>query len=411
MALRIAKLGRVRIVAIAVAFVLLLSGTIITVMALASGYDVTIHDGESVSTITTRSIDPHEILTQAGISLNENDHLDTSALVEGQASTLTILRAYNVTVQDGKAAAQNIVQYGTVKQALEQLDIELFEEDGLTPSLDTPLSEGMTIAIERAFNVSIKVDGKLKGLSLLGGTVAQALEVAGIRCGKNDEVTPAMSSKLRQGAKIVVKRVEYKNRTEEETIAFDTVSKNSSELHKGIKKVIQDGENGLEKVTYRDKYVDGKRVSSDDIARTTLRAAVDKIIRIGTKTIKIVPLKKGLTPISELSVPASLKLDGKGLPTQYKNVIVGTATAYTGDTATSTGRKPMPGHIAVDPDQIPYGTKLYVVSADGNYVYGYCIAADTGGFAETHSATVDLFMNSETQVYTWGRRAVKIYVL
>lgn len=41
----------------------------------------------------------------------------------------------------------------------------------------------------------------------------------------------------------------------------------------------------------------------------------------------------------------------------------------------------MPGHIAVNPKQFPYGTELYIVSLDGKFVYGYCMAADTGGFA------------------------------
>jgi len=70
------------------------------------------------------------------------------------------------------------------------------------------------------------------------------------------------------------------------------------------------------------------------------------------------------------------------------------------------------GYVAVNPRIIPYGTRLYIVSTDGRYNYGYCIAADTGGFIYWNNApVVDLFMNSESQCEAFGRRQVRIYVL
>ena len=116
-------------------------------------------------------------------------------------------------------------------------------------------------------------------------------------------------------------------------------------------------------------------------------------------------------PISELDVPKSLALDDNGIPTEYKYCTEGKATAYTGDPATASGRTPMPGHIAVDPKEYPYGTELYIVSADGNYVYGYCVAADTGGFVNTSNIDVDLYMDNEQMCDDWGRRDIVIYVL
>lgn len=116
-------------------------------------------------------------------------------------------------------------------------------------------------------------------------------------------------------------------------------------------------------------------------------------------------------PISELDVPKSLALDDNGIPAEYKYCTEGKATAYTGDPATASGRTPMPGHIAVDPKEYPYGTELYIVSADGNYVYGYCVAADTGGFVNTSNIDVDLYMDNEQMCDDWGRRDIIIYVL
>ena len=33
------------------------------------------------------------------------------------------------------------------------------------------------------------------------------------------------------------------------------------------------------------------------------------------------------------------------------------------------------GYVAVDPTEIPYGSKLYITSADGSFVYGQSSAA------------------------------------
>ena len=57
-----------------------------------------------------------------------------------------------------------------------------------------------------------------------------------------------------------------------------------------------------------------------------------------------------------------------------------TAVAYSArpGAGTASGRKAIPGHIAVNPNVIPYGTKLYITTPDNKVVYGYAVAADTG---------------------------------
>lgn len=116
-------------------------------------------------------------------------------------------------------------------------------------------------------------------------------------------------------------------------------------------------------------------------------------------------------PISELDIPEDLNLDENGIPENYAYYVEAKATAYTGDPATASGRTPMPGHIAVNPKEYPYGTELYVVSADGKYIYGYCVAADTGGFVKKGNTDIDVYLDNEDMCDDWGNREVKIYVL
>ena len=65
--------------------------------------------------------------------------------------------------------------------------------------------------------------------------------------------------------------------------------------------------------------------------------------------------------------------------------------------------------MAVDPSGIPRGTKMSIVSADGEYVYGYCVAEDTGGAIQGN--IVDLYFNTFQECWEFGRRDVLIYIL
>ena len=84
------------------------------------------------------------------------------------------------------------------------------------------------------------------------------------------------------------------------------------------------------------------------------------------------------------------------------------STAYTGGTLTATGSKPVynPGGIstiAVDPNVIPLGSKVYVSG------YGIAIAADTGGAIKGN--IIDVYFNSEADCIAWGRRTVTVEIL
>ncbi len=120
----------------------------------------------------------------------------------------------------------------------------------------------------------------------------------------------------------------------------------------------------------------------------------------------------GKSPISELIPASPIALDENGVPLNYKSCKRVQATAYTHTgNKCSTGVWPKPGYIAVDPKVIPYGTKMYIVSADGKYVYGYAIAADTGGFIKKRPTNVDLFFHTESACRKFGRRDVIIYFI
>lgn len=384
-----------------------------TVFAAATAtYTVTlVDDGQARSVITTRS-DANAILDQAKVELGADDMVELSDFISGEDSTITIYRAKNVTVSDGGAFSKSISAAGTVADAVEKSGMTLKESDVLNFSKDTLLKEGMSISVQVAFPVRVTADGKTTQVEVVGGTVEEAIRAAGVSMDADDESTPAKDQAVAKGMEIQVDRVEYKLRTKTETIVFEKLTEKSVSMYTDQRKVVQKGQNGEKEVAYRDRYVNGKLVKTTVDSEKILKKAVAQKTLVGTlRRVTKIKLKNGLTPISDLKVPSHVKLNANGVPTKYKKIVDGKAAAYSGGWGTASGRKPMPGHIAVDPKQFPYGTEMWIVSTDGKYVYGYAIAADTGGFVQQKTFTVDLYMHSYEEACRWGARQVRIYVL
>ena len=52
---------------------------------------------------------------------------------------------------------------------------------------------------------------------------------------------------------------------------------------------------------------------------------------------------------------------------------------------------------------------MYVVAADGTWVYGYAVAGDTGGFIKGYR--IDLFYDTTAECITFGRQNARVYIL
>lgn len=88
---------------------------------------------------------------------------------------------------------------------------------------------------------------------------------------------------------------------------------------------------------------------------------------------------------------------------EYEEMTV-SATAYSGDSLTSTMIKPKWGVIAVDSKVIPYGSIVYIP-----YFDKYFVAEDCGGGIK--GKRIDIFMDSEAKCRQWGVRKIKIKIV
>ena len=390
--------------AAALAAVLLFSISI-TAYAVSSRTVLILDDDKQISLTTTKS-DVYDILRIAQITLGNDDYVDpTNFSAEGDC-VLRIYRAKRLWLEDENGPRQ-IVGAGWVGRLLEEQGVTLGERDKLNHDPSERLVDGMEVVVSRAFDVVLRDYGRDYTLTLTEGTVGQALDLCGLTLEGEDFVEPETDTELSPGMTIKVSRVEWKERRATLAIDYEKEIKKSDKMDLGMEKVEQKGVKGEKETVFSDKYINGKRVDSVVLQESVLRQPVKEIKTVGTRVAK---LTAGATPISLLTPPSSVEIvDGR--PTHYLSSVTGVAKAYHGDASTASGLKPMPGHIAVDPKQFPYGTKLWVVSNDGKYVYGYAIAADTGGFVATNGCMVDLYMPNEAMCRQWGARGVTVYVL
>ena len=379
-------------------------------------YDVTIYDGTSVVVVTTAESDAAEILEKAGITVNEayGDSVSFANFTGEEGSKIFIKRGVKVNIDNFDGTTHTIYTSGTVSDAIKAAGITLPKGTALNYAADHLLEDGMTIEIYDIYKVVITADGKTFTKVVSGKTVADALNMAGVTLSGEDFAVPATTALLKNNMAIEVFRVTVQERTENEVIEHATEYSYNDSLYREDKKVLVDGVDGSKAIVYEDRYINGELSSTSVVSENVVSQPVTELIEVGTKVRKnaypsSIPVGK---PISEMANPSYLQIGADGIPTTYSSVINAKATAYCiPGGITSTGKRAQTGYIAVDPKEIPYGTEMYIVSADGQYVYGYCIAADTGGFIHSVDWTVDLYMNSESQCVNWGRRSVIIYVL
>ena len=377
-------------------------------------YNVTIYDGSSVTEVLTSKNTADEILADEGIEINEEkaDEVSLANFDGKDGSAIIIRRGVEVTIESFDGSKNTVYALGTVKDALKKAEIKLKKGTALNYSADTLLEDGMTIEIYDIYKITLTVDGKTKTKKVSGKTVEDALNVLGVELKGKDFTKPALDKELKNGMEISVFRVETKKRTEEEAIPYETEYTYSDSLYRNRTRTLESGVEGTKAVVYEDTYINGELQNSAKKSEKVLEKPSRELVQVGTKVNVVTTGLPVGTPISEMAEPSYLKIGANGLPTNYRSVINAQATAYCiPGGITSTGKRAQTGYIAVDPKEIPYGTEMYIVSADGRYVYGYCIAADTGSYIYDVDWTVDLYMNSEAQCRTWGRRDIIIYVL
>ena len=227
-----------------------------------------------------------EVLEKAEITLNEKDETEPGKdeEIKEDNSEIVIKRYAKVTVVKGDDKKEVELVGGTVEDAVKKAGITLSDTDTIDTEKTAFLKDGMTITITKANKVTLTADGKTNEVSTKAADVKAFLEEQKIVLGKDDICSEKPETKIKDGMKIVVKRVEYKEETKKESVDYESKEEYSDSMNEGESEVTRKGEKGEKEVTYKVKYVDGKEESREKKSEKVTKQPVDEIVTYGTHT-------------------------------------------------------------------------------------------------------------------------------
>lgn len=310
---------------------------------------------------------------------------------------------------------------------LDEAGIELSEEDTYT----TTYNDGVgRIDIQRMQMVTVIHRGERSVIGTYGETVSALLGRLNITLGANDLLSCERDSLTYDGMIVEIVHKEIEIEEYDETIPYQTNYFEDPELAAGEELVLIEGVDGVVHYKTQIVYENGKEVSREIIDETVVTEMVTRLVVKGPEraiteqpdepdhrvpeTIGVIP-EKDSDPVktgATEGIANGTITTASGTTYTYTDVLTVTATAYSCEGYTGytySGTVARVGAIAVDPNYIPLGTKMYIVSNDGQYVYGYCTAEDTGGGIKGYK--VDLYFDTIDECWEFGVRTCTVYIL
>lgn len=358
------------------------------------------------------------------------------AAAVGALLSQTVFAQTSYIITDGDRVTVHRSYSSDPYEVLTEAGIELEEED----TYETGYADGMNqITVRRMQMVTVINRGAQSVIGTYGETVGSLLTRMGITPGTGDTLSCSSETQTYDGMTIELVHTETRIEEEDTVVPYPVNYYEDPDLEPDAEIVLVAGQNGLTHVKSEVTYRNGKEVSRTVVQETIQTKPVTQLVIRGVdRTIMEQPadpepteqsVSSGSTSSggSSSSGPStsggsrydgSAETDGNVIMTSsgesytYVDVMTCSATAYTCEGYvghTYSGTLARVGAIAVDPTVIPLGTKMYVVSNDGQYVYGYCVAEDIGGGIKGNK--IDLYFDTYAECWDFGVRMCTVYIL
>lgn len=250
--------------------------------AFAGQHQVTIDIDGSVRKVRTYARSATALLEREGVTIGTDDLVAPQTDIT-DGSRVTFRRAKRVRlVLDGER--QTVTARGlTVGQALKDLGMRPGPKDHVFPSSDTTLRPGTEIFVRNAIHAKLRVDGRLRDVVSSADTIENLLEQADVTVGPNDYVLPARTTEPTDGMWIRVVRVRRITDQRSVRIPYRVITQHDASMESGVRKVVQQGAEGLKVQHFAVVLEDGTRVSTRLSDERVVRSARDHIVKVGTK--------------------------------------------------------------------------------------------------------------------------------
>ncbi|HSP20712.1 MAG TPA: ubiquitin-like domain-containing protein [Planococcus sp. (in: firmicutes)] len=417
---------------------------IATVLMFAAVLTFAIYEGTKNTVAITANGETTEVKTHAEtvgaflkeqeIKVSEHDYLShtaDTAIEKDIALEFEQAKEYTVNVDGKKAAAWTT--NNTVREILEKAAIKITKHDKVSPGLDEEIDADTAVSVEKAYEVTVLDGLEEKKVWSTSTTVADFLKQNKVSLSELDRVENGLDEMVLPNSEVKVVRVEKVTDVVEDSVKFAVETKKDSSILKGKEKVVQQGQNGVVSKTYEVIKENGKEVKRELKDKKIVKEPKKQLTAVGTKVI-VASVSRGASTKAEApaaapkttapkaaapktaapkaAAPKTAAVAASAPAEPAGRTLIVSATAYTasctgcsGITATGINLKTNPGLkvIAVDPNVIPLGSKVYVEG------YGYAVAGDTGGAIKGNK--IDLFMAKQSSAIAFGRQQVKVTVL
>ncbi|NBI30797.1 3D domain-containing protein [Chengkuizengella marina] len=297
-----------------------------------------------------------------------------------------------------------------LEDLLKEQNIIIEANDEISKPLDTILKDQDKIMINFAVPVLIKADGQSELVYTTADTVKEVIEEQNIELGPQDEVSTSLDAKVMESLEIKITRIETAIEAVQSPIAYDVVTIEDPTLQEGKEVIVQEGSEGVlltktEKVTK-----DGKIISEKIIQEVVQIESTNQILAKGTLK-PIVKLTSSSPDVAEITVNGNT-FGYKKVLNNVKLTAYDAGLKSTGKTKehpqygiTYTGTTVKEGHtVAVDPNVIPLGWWIYIEG------YGFRRAEDIGSAVK--GKKVDIYYDDENFVEAFGtKRGYTVYVI
>ena len=318
------------------------------------------------------------------------------------ATTALAQNTYIIT--DGDQVVVHTSYAWDPKRVLSEAGVRLEANDSYTTQITDGVSE---ITVQRAKRVTILNTGYTMVVSSYEETVQQLLDRLGIPTNGNFRVSEALDTPTCDGMRFSVDYVISQPETYTVDIPYDTVYCFDPNMGEGQARVVAPGKDGQKLLHTNAVYVNTREESRTVLSETVVKQPENRIIAIGTGDPNHQNQDLPLIGDGVIVLPS-----GEVLTYTKAEQFVATAYSKTNagcDDITATGSQVRVGVVAVDPKLIPYGTRMFIVTNDGRYIYGIGTAEDCGGSIKGNR--LDLYFDTDAECWQFGVRSCTVYFL
>ena len=305
-------------------------------------------------------------------------------------------------IRDGSRVMIRVTDRDDPAEILEEAGITLNEGDVLDLWRDP---EGPVLQVLRQQKIEVDYRGQALEATSYGETVAELLERLELSLDGRDELSHPGQTETYDGMVLRISRVIRQEQTYAVTLPLEIQYCCDPTLPAGTETVLTEGRSGEVLRTAAVTYINGREVSREILREELIVPPITGIIAIGIGPIPEV--EETTLPVIEDGV---IRLP-TGEVLTYSGVMSSLATAYCDKGLTATGTQARVGAIAVDPEVIPYGTRMFILSKDRSYIYGIATAEDCGSKDHIYGSRIDLHYDTEEECVQFGARMCWVYFL